>query len=87
MPEVYYLPMSSSRLLKASDLYGLTKEQLRIARNEIYARHGRRFSSKDLQDYFNSKPWYHGKGTPESFDTSVLSNIEWSNIKFIEKYE
>lgn len=37
----YVLPDSANRKLKKSDLKGLSKEELRIARNEIYARHGR----------------------------------------------
>ena len=51
----YVLPDSNSRYLSYADLEGLSAEQLRIARNEIYARHGRMFNSKELRDYFNSK--------------------------------
>lgn len=50
----YVLPDSAKRKLKKSDLKGLSKEELRIARNEIYARHGRMFDDKKLQKYFDS---------------------------------
>lgn len=36
----------------------LTKAELRIARNAIYAQHGYAFKSKDLQDYFQQFDWY-----------------------------
>ena len=56
----YVLPDSANRKLKKSDLKGLSKEELRIARNEIYARHGRMFDDKNLQKYFDSQSWYEG---------------------------
>ena len=36
----YILPDSSSRILSDSEVSGLSKEELRLARNEIFARHG-----------------------------------------------
>lgn len=41
--------------LQILDLSGLSKSKLRIARNEIYARHHRKFDSADLQIYFDKK--------------------------------
>lgn len=35
-----------------------TLSELRLMRNEIYARHGKIFKSKDLQGYFSNQPWY-----------------------------
>ena len=83
----YILPDSSTKELTEADLAGLTAEQLRIARNEIYARHGRKFADKDLQAYFDALSWYSGTIAPESFDPSVLSEIEVKNIATIEKVE
>ena len=40
------------------DFYQTSAAQLRRYRNEIYARHGRRFKSKDLSRHFNAQPWY-----------------------------
>ena len=53
----YIFPRSSYDYLNSSDFAGKTKEELRRGRNEIYARHGRRFNDKGLQWYFDSKPW------------------------------
>ena len=60
----YVFPQSSSEYLIRDDLEGKTGEELRIARNEIYARHGRRFNDKTLQWYFDAKSWYQGTVAP-----------------------
>ena len=83
----YILPNSNSRYLAESDLNGLTKEQLRIARNEIYARHGRLFDSQDLQNYFNNQLWYNGRIKPADFNESVLNQYEKANIALIQRVE
>lgn len=81
------LPWSSSVYLSMYDLEGLTKDECHIARNEIYARHGRLFSDESLQNYFNSKDWYDGYIAPEDFDESVLNEYEISNRDLIIQYE
>lgn len=83
----YILPNSSSMYLTRADLAGLTMEQLRLARNEIYARHGRKFKTKELQDYFNSKSWYVGTIDSDSFKDSYLNIYEKENIKLIQSME
>lgn len=83
----YVLPDSSIRLLTSADLAGLTKDQLRIARNEIYARHGRKFDSEDLANYFNSKSWYRGTVAPADFRDSMLSQVEKDNLQIIKRAE
>lgn len=49
---------SDRRLLQASEIAALSKSELRIARNEIFARHGRRFNSPELKSYFARFDWY-----------------------------
>ena len=73
--------------LTKKDVKGLSKDQCRYARNEIYARHGRKFTDKKLQDYFDNQSWYEGTVEPEDFDESVLSKVEKKNIKLLKKYE
>ena len=80
----YILPGSSSKYLTDSDLEGLSSSQLRLARNEIYARHGRTFNDSQLQAYFESKSWY--KADP-GFSESSLSECERANVTFIKEYE
>ena len=83
----YILPQSSTQLLTESDLSGLSANDLMLARNEIYARHGRKFIDTQIQAYFNSKSWYHGTVEAADFDASVLSSIERTNISFISAHE
>lgn len=78
----YVIPDSQSRRLTPDDLANLSSSQLRIARNEIYARHGRRFKSADLAEYFARMNWYR----PLHDDVS-LSPIERANVELIGKYE
>ncbi len=83
----YVIPDSSSRRLTAADLAGLTKEQLRYARNEIYARHGRKFQDAGLQAYFDSKSWYVGVIEPDNFNENLLNQIEKDNLDLIRAAE
>ena len=83
----YVLPGSSNQYLSASDVKNLSSYQLMIARNEIYARHGRKFNDSELQAYFNSKSWYKGTVNPEDFSTSVFNDYEIKNIQLIQSYE
>lgn len=74
----------STRKLTYNDIRSLSKPQLRILRNEIYARHGYIFKSADLKAYFSKYPWYK----PLYGDvTSKMSGIEKYNAAFIKKYE
>ncbi len=49
---------SDSRILSERDVSALSKEQVRYAINEIYARHGYKFSDKELYDYYSKQEWY-----------------------------
>jgi len=65
-------------------LHGLSLHELRLLRNEIYARHGRMFRAEWLQQYFFSQPWY----TPdENFKDEELSGNDKVNVETIVKYE
>lgn len=86
----YIIPDSDKREITVDDLKELSQWELRIARNEIYARKGRIFKTKELRDYFNRKSWYSGTIEPEDFTKSerkILSEIEFNNAVFIDKYE
>lgn len=82
LPGVY--PEASYRKLVASDMRGLTKWDLKIMRNEIYARHGYIFKTQEMIDYFFGHSWYNPRYNNVE---SKLSAIENYNIKFIQFYE
>ena len=83
----YIFAQSDSEYLSRSDLEGLTEQELSYARNEIYARHGRRFQDAGLQSYFDSKDWYSGTVAPEDFTESMLNEYEKANAELILEYE
>jgi hypothetical protein len=80
-----YYHITSSRLLTEEDIKGFSKSDLKIMRNEIFARHGYIFRDPMLQEYFSQMPWY----TPQQADISqiALSIVEQNNVLFIKRYE
>jgi len=84
---------SNVRAITEADLAGMSLAQLRIARNEIFARHGRQFKDVMLNQWFYSKTWYLNipfKYAPDDFDAirpSPLSKLESDNANFIKAYE
>lgn len=88
----YILPNSSTEYLTEEQLIrmNLTGEQLRLARNEIYARYGRRFKTAEIQAYFDAQTWYVPKYEPEEFDAiedDVLNPYEKYNLALIKSLE
>lgn len=83
----YVIADSSSRYISSSELSGLSKWQCCVARNEIYARHGRMFERNDLQSYFNNCTWYTPRVSASSFNENVLNAYERENVKTIKAYE
>lgn len=83
----YILPDAQTHVYAAAELSGLTPEELRIARNEIYARHGRMFGSDDLNRYFSGKNWYKGTVSPDSFDFGMLNQYEKGNLNVLQHLE
>ena len=84
----YILPDSNTRKLTEADLQGLTKEQLRLARNEIFARYGVIFGVADLDAYFGEKSWYEPKISLDEFnENNGMNSIEYANLNLINKIE
>lgn len=48
----------SERKLTEEDLKDMSKEELAILRNTIYAKHGYIFKKKEFVEHFNSQDWY-----------------------------
>ena len=87
MDREYVLPNSDSQYLTYTDLVGLSAEELRIARNELYARHGRKFRDTNLQEYFESRSWYQGTIEPDDFTDKIFNEYELANKALITSYE
>jgi len=69
----------SEAMLKGLGLY-----ELRLLRNEIYARHGRQFQAVWLQQYFYNQPWYV---PDQNFKDEELSGFDKQNVEIIVAYE
>lgn len=77
--------MVFERVLKESDVLGLSKSQLKIMRNEIFARYGHTFKSGgEMEAFFNKQDWFRNSAIDA---TNLLSEVEKENISFIKKYE
>ena len=78
----YIFPDSDQRLLSEQDFKGMSPVELRIARNEIYARRGQFFVDRILADYFSQFLWYH----PRQVEVD-LSPLEQTNVNTIKLAE
>jgi len=71
-------------LLNTNYLSRFSKDELRLMRNEILARHGWKFQSKDLQEYFGKQSWYKPVANN---NTIKLNIIEQTNVQLIKSEE
>lgn len=76
------IPDSSDRLLSPDELGNYSALELRIARNEIFARHGLRFSDAALRNHFSRFNWYRATN-----DAVELSAIEKANVALLKSAE
>ncbi|MBW4625861.1 MAG: YARHG domain-containing protein [Brasilonema octagenarum HA4186-MV1] len=77
----------SQRIVTDADLEGKSGFELDVMRNSIFARHGRRFDTTGLQQYFDKQPWYRPLYSPKDFPTSLLSSTEQWNVQYIAQYQ
>ncbi len=78
------MELFENKLISEQMLAGLSLHELRLLRNEVYARHGRIFRAQWLQQYFDLQPWYTAD---ESFKDEELSGSDKVNVETIVKYE
>lgn len=76
------IPDSADRLLSAEELGNYSALELRIARNEIFARHGLRFRDPALQAHFAQFGWYRA-----TTDNVSLSPTEKANVALLKSAE
>ena len=74
----------TGRLLNTTYLSRFSKDELRLMRNEILARHGWKFQSKDLQEHFGKQSWYRPVADNK---TIKLNIIEQTNVQMIKSEE
>jgi hypothetical protein len=75
---------SSLKELNSKDVENLSKADIYILRNSIYARHGYSFKSTQLSSYFQEQSWYYPVKTDIKKE---LSALEKKNIGLLMRYE
>ena len=71
---IYYSP---------DDLEDFSDGELKLARNEIYARRGYIFEDAAMAEYFGRKAWYKPSIPAKDFDEHIFSESEWKSIQNI----
>lgn len=77
----FILAKSNEVLLQENEIDGLSRYEIYMAAQEIYARHGKKFSDSILSQYFNRQEWY--KPYEKNFLQESLSEIEEANIRIL----
>lgn len=80
----YVLPVSNQRIVTYEDLVNLSPQELSLARNEIYARHGYIFQAAEYARYFEVQSWYKKR---LDFSEMLLSQVEKANAAFLMRVE
>ena len=83
-PKAGDYPQSSTKRLKEADVENLRPAELRIMRNEIYARHGYTFQLADMRQHFDKQDWYMAVSQDI---TNNLTETERKNAELIKRYE
>lgn len=77
-------PTRLDKLLKVEELSTLSRRDLRILRNTVYARRGRAFDSKVVKSYFEGAAWYK----PDlAYSDARLNEMDRKNIAIIRSVE
>jgi hypothetical protein len=75
---------SPDRLYTLGELRQLSLRDLRLLRNTLYARHGRKFKSQILQDHFDGMSWYQ---LDPKYSDKLLTKNDQRNIALIKSVE
>lgn len=84
-PEQGRWQMASNAMLTRTTLGHYRKSSLRLMRNEILARHGYKFTAKDLVEYFGRQPWYHPGEDNEKIRLSFYEQMTMALIQAEER--
>jgi len=78
------MELFENKLVTEAMLRGLSLHELRLLRNEIYARRGRIFKTLWIQQYFGGQMWYDPK---EDFKDEDVTGTDKTNIETIVALE
>jgi len=72
----------SNQPLDTSDTQRLTAAEIRIARNAVFARHGRIFKSPELNCFFHGRDWYSAE---KDYSDNQLTDNDRANVQVLLK--
>lgn len=75
----------STRYATYDDIRNYDRGQVRVLKNSIYARHGRKFKDANLRAYFKKQAWYNPRY--DEVPAKDFNKYENANIAFLKKYE
>lgn len=78
----YVCPMSNYKPIPEEITMNISKEELLMAHNEIYARHGKTFANPYTQWHFDSCSWY--SPSQDEVTDDMLTDVEKENIEIIK---
>ena len=83
----YLMPDSAERYLEASDIENYSHDEVQLIINEIYARHGLEFHSREYIDYFSAQDWYEPvSGKSDEEIVSEFNEFEKANVDLLSQY-
>ena len=91
----FVFPNSDTQRLTEDEIEDMLDESddplwdIRIAINELYARHGRKFDTPEIKEYFERQDWYEGRIDGEEFDkkqNDYLNDAEIYNRDLLSQY-
>lgn len=83
----YVIKNSDSVLITRSDLEGMSRADSYTAINEIYARHGKIFTDKTVQKYFDNQSWYTPVTKDSATVTAQFNETEKANVATLTDYQ
>jgi len=84
----YYLPHVQDYVYDLNTLLYDTdwnEFEYHCARNEVFALHGRKFKTPEIQEYFDNQSWYDGY--LDDYPIEKLSEVERANINVLDSYK
>lgn len=76
---------ASSRKLTEKEVNQMSKQELALARNAIYARHGYQFNQPELKEFFAAQSWF--KPSNIKIEDVKMNEFEVANVKLIKARE
>lgn len=75
--------LANLKLIEAEE-NAIDPAALRLRRNTVFARHGRKFESADLAEYFAKQPWYRPDA---AYKDEVLTADDKFEIELVQEFE